>query len=110
MCVKGKLILRGTCGYCPCLCVHTLVGPCLTDSLCCTCSYGVPQPGQHLLPKLHRTTPTCVGPGLEGGKAVSRAVLLLTLTAETLVLCADTRLGNQRCWPVRVGVAVGAAT
>ena len=61
-------------------------------------------------PKLHHTTPTCVGPGLEGGKAVSRAVLLLTLTAETLVLCADTRLGNQRCWPVRVGVAVGAAT
>ena len=43
------LILRATCGYCPCLCVHTLVGPCLTDSLCCTCSYGVPQPGQHLL-------------------------------------------------------------
>ena len=34
------LILRGTCGYCPCLCVHTLVGPCLTDSLCCTCSWG----------------------------------------------------------------------
>ena len=104
------LILRGTCGYCPCLCVHTLAGPRLTDSLCCTCSDGVPQPGQHLLAQAAPHHSHLCGTWSGGRQGGFPAVLLLTLTVETLVLCADTRLGNQRCWPVRVGVAVGAAT
>ena len=75
------LILRGTCGYCPCLCVHTLAGPRLTDSLCCTCSYGCLSPVSTCWPKLHRIVPTCVGPGPEGGKVVSRARTLMVYVA-----------------------------
>lgn len=63
------LILRGTCGYCPCLCAHS--GRALPDRQPVLHLFvWMPQPGQHLLtqaaPHRSRLCGACSG-GRQGG-------------------------------------------